>query len=187
MAKIELTNEQLRLIQNALELYSRVGIMQIDHIMYHPTVDSLLYQQFTSKDELKVGDSTMRGDIVEIGDGFIKTKGSWGNGEEIKTWEDVSNVKRSPDWGKLHEQRDLIKQTCSNLKNMICGDYEIYNPNASYGIHSPKVDNTNREAFDIIQVIRHEFWKKDEKRSNITVDSYIHPTSGMPTVKVEVD
>jgi len=46
-----------------------------------------------------------------------------------------------------------------------------------WGIYNPKVDETCREAYDILQVIRHEFWKADETRSNITVDSSVHLTT----------
>ena len=84
MATITLNNEQLRLVQAALELYSRIGILQFERIFDHPTIDALIDNQFTPKKKLEVGDDTMRGEIVEIGKKFIKTKGSWGNGEEIK-------------------------------------------------------------------------------------------------------
>ena len=45
--------------------------------------------------ELKVGDRSERGTVVEIGEGYIKTKGTWGNGEEVKTWTDTDKVKHS--------------------------------------------------------------------------------------------
>jgi len=61
-------------------------------------------------------------------------------------------------------------------RNMLCNDYSL-SRNGSWGIHSSNVDNSCREAFDIIQVIRHEFWKRNPKRSDITVDSSIHFTS----------
>ena len=52
-----------------------------------------------------------------------------------------------------------------------------YGLNGSQGIHSTKIDDTNRLAFDIKQVIRHEFWKCEPNRSSMTVDSHIHFTS----------
>lgn len=49
--------------------------------------------------------------------------------------------------------------------------------NGSWGIHNKQADDSVRVAFDIHQVIRHEFWKQNPNRSSITVDSSIHFTS----------
>lgn len=184
MATIKLNNKQLRLIQTALDFYSRVGILQFDEILSHPTIDKALYDQFTPKNELKVGDHTMRGEIVEISKGHIKTKGSWGNDEEVKTWTDVKNIKLSPDWCGFHYAKDKIKDIFNIVKKEITGkDFG----HGSYGIHSTEVDDSCRQAFDIIQVIRHEFWKENPKRSSITVDSSISLTTSQTPVKVELD
>jgi hypothetical protein len=185
MAKIELTNKQLRLIQDALELYSRVGILQIDHIFDHPSIDRILMKNNTKDKELKVGAQTMRGEIVEMGDGFIKTKGNWCNGEEIKTWTDVENIQLSPDWGEFHNKKDTAKALFSEVNRLITNDRNFSN-GMSLGIHNEDVKEC-REAFDIIQVIRHEFWKENSKHSDMTVDSSISLTSGEPTVKVQLD
>jgi hypothetical protein len=48
--------------------------------------------------------------------------------------------------------------------------------NGSWGIHHPSVDDTCRMAFDIVQVIRHERWKRNPNRSTMTVDSHTHFT-----------
>ena len=45
MATIKLTNKQLRLIQTALDLYSRVGILQFEEILSHPTIEKLIYKK----------------------------------------------------------------------------------------------------------------------------------------------
>ena len=52
-----------------------------------------------------------------------------------------------------------------------------YGLNGSHGINSPSIDDSNRLAFDLRQVIRHEFWKANPNRTNMTVDSHIHFTS----------
>jgi hypothetical protein len=44
----------------------------------------------------------------------------------------------------------------------------------SWGIYNHSVDDSCRIAFDIIQVIRHERWKRNPNRSEVTVDSHIH-------------
>jgi len=179
MATIKLTNKQLRLIQNALELYSRVGILQTERMLEHPTIEKLIYDKCTPSKVLIVGSHTMRGEIVEIGDDYIKTKGTWGNGEEIKTWTDIDKIELSPDWEKYHKTKDLIKLKLKEINNLL-GENGL-------GIHSPKSDESNREAFDMIQVIRHEFWKENPNKNNITVDSHISLTSKSPSVKVELD
>ena len=46
--------------------------------------------------------------------------------------------------------------------------------NGSWGIYHPSVDDSCRQAFDIVQVIRHERWKRNPNRSQATVDSSIH-------------
>ena len=75
MATLEVTNEQLRLIQQALDMYSRIGIGQLWVIKGHPTYYNVLRDKLRPKKEIEVGDSTERGEVVEIGDGYIKTKG----------------------------------------------------------------------------------------------------------------
>lgn len=187
MATITLNNRQLGLIQKALDLYSRVGILQIDQILEHPTVEKLIVDRFSPKRGLEVGDTTMRGTVVEIGEGYVKTEGSWGNGTEVKTWHDPENVEHSPDWSEVHATRDLVRQLSAEIKRAVSG--QNYGTNSSMGIHHPSVDESCREAFDLIQIIRHEFWKANENRSSITVDSSIHRTSALSTasVKVEID
>lgn len=49
--------------------------------------------------------------------------------------------------------------------------------NGSKGINSNDVDDSVRVAFDIHQVIRHEFWKHNPDRIPLTVDSSVHFTS----------
>jgi hypothetical protein len=59
--------------------------------------------------------------------------------------------------------------------------------NGGWGINHPNVDDSCRDAFDLVQVIRHEFWKKNPNRSDITVDSHIHLTDRKnENVKVEL-
>ena len=185
MAKIELTNKQLRLIQDALELYSRIGILQHERIFDHPSIDRLIKNSHTPDKEIKVGSETMRGVVVEIGEGYIKTKGHWGKGEEIKTWTDIENIQLSPDWNTYHNDKDRIVNLFNSVNQLIMSN-PIFGKNQSLGIHHESVKEC-REAFDIIQVIRHEFWKENPNHSDITVDSSIHITSTEPSVKVELD
>lgn len=185
MASINLTNKQLRLIQSALDLYSRIGILQLEMILEHPTIEKIIYEKCTEKKTtLEVGDSTMRGEIVEIGEDYIKTKGTWGNKEEIRTWTDIDSIKLSPDWNKRNEIKKNVEHQLTYIKSFISdaglGAY------GSLGIHNKNAEIC-REAFDIIQVIRHEFWKENPTRSDITVDSSISLATTNPIVKVELD
>ena len=184
MAKIELNNKQLHLIQRALDLYSRIGILQLEEILSHPDIEKIIYDKCTQKKDLEVGDDTMRGKIIEINEDYIKTKGNWGNGEEIKTWTDVEDIKLSPDWDQRNEIKKDVEFHISYIKSFISGQH--LGNRGSLGIHNPNV-RSSREAFDIIQIIRHEFWKENPNRSSITVDSSISLTTSEPAVKVELD
>ena len=171
MATITLNNEQLRLIQKALDFYSRVGMGQFNEILEHPTFEKSIVRQFTPKKELEVGDRTMRGEIVEIGKGYMKTKGSGGDGEALKKCTDIENVYLSPYWSLLHEKEDEIKNKLNVARNMLYG--EEMSQNGSWGIYNEKVDESCREAYNMVQVIRHEFWKLNPNKSSATVDSSV--------------
>ena len=186
MATLTVTNEQLSLIQKALDFYSRVGIGQMWAVKEHPTFENVLRDKLRPKKQIEVGDQTERGEVVEIGDGYIKTKGSWGSGEEIREWTDVENVKLSIDYGLYHDLRDKGEKILNQGRNMLLQE-EIGN-NGSYGIYNKQVDESCRVAYDIVQVIRHEFWKTDPNRSSITVDSSVHlGTKDSHKIKCEVD
>ena len=178
MNRLEVTDEQLWLIQKALDLYSRIGIGQFWVIKDHPTFEEHLHEEFAlKKGPLEVGDRTVRGEVVEIGPKgkWIKTKGSWGKGEEIKKWTDPENIKHSTDYARYHQVRDNVDSILTQPRNMLINDPEM-SQHGSWGIHHPSAHDTCRMAFDLIQVIRHERWKGNPDRSEITVDSHIHFT-----------
>jgi hypothetical protein len=129
MPTLKVSEEQLRLIQRALDLYSRIGIGQFDVIKDHPTFERHLHREF--KDE---------------------------NGKT--------------DYSRYHSVRDAVDMTLVQPRNMLYND-NLIGRNGSWGIHNPNVDDSCRDAYDLIQVIRHEFWKRDPNRSDITVDSSI--------------
>lgn len=185
MAKLQVSNEDLRLIQQALDLYSRIGILQFEMILEHPSIYDMINSQYTSKKKLEVGDETLRGTIIEIGEGFIKTQGYFNSVNEVREWKDVENLKLSPDWKKVHETRDKVRELGNQIKHLVCENN--YAPNAGPGIHHSLVHDSCRRAFDIIQVIRHEFWKSNPDRSSITVDSNVHLSTGGTSINVELD
>ena len=133
MATLEVNNKQLRLIQQALDLYSRIGAGQFNVIKEHPTFERYLANVL--KDD------------------------------ECKT-----------DYDEYHKVRSSVDKMLVQPRNMLMQEPN-HPQNGSWGIYNKKVDESCREAFDIIQVIRHEFWKERETRSSMTVDSSIHFTS----------
>jgi len=157
---------------------------QFKVIVEHPTFEKSLYKQFSPNKPLEVGDQTMRGEIVEIDkkSKWIKTKGHWGKGEEIKKWFDVENIKLSPNWTALHDAEDNIKRQLNIARNLLYG--EEMSQNGSWGIYNSQVDESCRESFEILQKIRHQFWLANPNRSSMTVDS----TDGrLKNIKVELD
>lgn len=176
MATLTVTEEQLRLIQNALDFYSRIGIGQFNEIKNHPTFERHLHKEFAlGNGPLKVGDKTTRGEVVEIDPKgkWIKTKGRWvGGGEEVRKWEDVDQIRHATDYERYHKVRESVDVQLVEARNILYNDH-TYGINGGWGIHHPNVDESCREAFDMVQVIRHEFWKRNPDRSSITVDSSV--------------
>ena len=74
MAKLEVTNDQLRLIQRALDLYSRVGIGQMWPIVEHPTFERHVMKRVTKEGPIEVGDRTNKGKVLEVGDDWVIAK-----------------------------------------------------------------------------------------------------------------
>lgn len=148
--KLTITERQLNLISNCLEFYCRIGIGQFDRIKDHPTFTSILYEEFAKKGELEVGDKTNRGEVVEIDKKgkWIKTKGSWGKGEEIRKWTDVENVKHSTNYSRYHEVRTNVDMILTQPRNMLLQDLTI-STYGSFGLYHEKVHESCREAFDI--------------------------------------
>ena len=185
MAKLELTNEQLLIIQNALDLYSRIGILQLDEILQHPSIERMIEKQFSPNTPLKVGDQTMRGEIVKITKKSISTKGRWASSEEIREWFDIENIYHSADYSKVHDTEDEIRNNIKVIKKLISG--QDFGHSGSYGIHNKIVDESCRAAYDIVQVIRNEFWKKQDDRNECVVSSSVSLSSNLEIVKVELD
>lgn len=176
MNTLQVTDAQLTLIQQALDFYSRVGIGQFERIKDHPSFERCLEDHCRPKREPQVGDRTPQGEILEIRDGKAliagsvdKKTGHWCNKPE---WKPLKDVKLSTDYSRYHDIRDAVDAALVQPRNMLIGQLDMPR-NAGWGIHNPKADDTCRMAYDIVQVIRHERWKQDPKRSSVTVDSSI--------------
>lgn len=173
---IECNKEQLQLIQRALDFYSRIGIGQFTEIKNHPTFENHLYKICAPDKTPEVGDRTPQGEILEIKDGkalingsIDKKKGGWCDKPE---WKKLKDVELSTDYGKYHGIRDMADVMLTDARNYLIQDRSV-GTNGSWGIYSNKVDESCREAFNMIQIIRHEFWKLNPNRSSATVDSSV--------------
>jgi len=190
MNKLHLTDQQLSLVRDALDFYSRIGVGQFNVIKDHPTFENHLIDAFAKQGPLVVGDKTPRGEVVEITKKSIKTRGSWGNGEEVKEWKDIENVKHSTDYSRFHEVRNSVDAMLVQPRNMLCNELDLPRY-GSWGIHNPNVDDSCRMAFDIVQVIRHERYKQRPIDSWGGVDSHIHFThtkdKTSDTIKCELE
>ena len=141
MAKLEVTEDQLRLIQQALDMYSRVGGSQFRIILEHPTYEKSVYRN-------------------TVADG-------------------------KDDWEAYHNIKDKALDYLTLARNTLTG--ENIPKNGSWGIYNEKVDESCRVAWDIQQKIRHEFWKINPNRSDMTVDSSVHlSTEDGHKIKVEL-
>lgn len=187
MPKLEVTEEQLRVIQKALDFYSRVGTGDFKEIVSHPTFERHLEKEFSPKKELEVGDDTMRGEIVEIGEGYIKTKGHWGHREEVKTWDDPENLQHTPNFSKVHLTQDLAEEKLSEARNLLYND-PTFSKYGHWGIYHLSVDESCRVAFDLIQVIRHQrYLDRPEEDRGFGVDAYLHlTTKDSNKIKIEL-
>lgn len=176
MNVLKLTDEQLSIVQTALDFYSRVGIGQFERIKDHPTYQRFLEELCRPKKEPEVGDRTPQGEILEIKDGKALINGSIGKDgfwNKKKVWKKLKDVKLSTDYTRYHQLRDEADRAFLQPRNILINDITM--PlHGSWGIYNQNVDDSCRIAFDIIQVIRHERWKRDTKRSSMTVDSHIH-------------
>ncbi len=178
MNKLELTDNQLKIVVDALDLYSRIGIGQFDKIKDHPTFESHLNNICRPVKEIEVGDKTPQGEVLEIKNGKALINGSVGKDgfwSEKQKWIKLSDVKLSTDYTKYHAIRDIVDSSLLYPRNRLINDLDM--PlHGSWGIHNENVDDSCRIAFDIVQVIRHEKWKLQENKTNMTVDSHIHFT-----------
>lgn len=141
MATITVTDEQLRLIQDALDMYSRIGIGQFWVIKDHPTFQDILH-------------------------------------EKCKVQENV-------DYSLYHSLRDSADKYLSLGRDTLIADSTL-GQHGSFGIYNEKVDESCRVAYDLIQVIRHEFWKANPNRSEHVVMSSVH-LSSKDSDKIKVD
>jgi hypothetical protein len=143
MATLTVTKEQLRLIQDALDMYFRIGIGQMIVIKDHPTFEKTLRKKCTFNGEV--------------------------------------------DYAIYHEQRKIADHFFTEGRDTLLLD-TTHGVNGSYGIYNQEnVHESSTVAYDLVQVIRHEFWKADPNRSEHVVMSSVHlSTKDSGKIKVEL-
>lgn len=141
MATLTVTEDQLRLIQEALDMYSRIGIGQLTVIKDHPTFESLTKKRFTRDDKVN--------------------------------------------YESYHHQRTVADEYFTLGRNRLW-EYGDMGTHGSLGIYNNEVDESSRVAYDILQVIRHEFWKANPNRSDWVVMASTH-LSTKDSDKIKVD
>ena len=187
MNTLILTDKQLQVVNDALNFYARIGIGQFEEIKEHPTFQKLTDEICRPKHVPKIGDRTPQGEILEIKgnkaliNGSVDRNGFWTN---KKKWINIKDVELSTDYGIYHHIRELADDNLNIARGLLTGDN--MHKNASYSINNSKVDETCRIAFDIHQVIRHEKWKRNPKRSEMTVDSSVSQLSSEPMATCEI-
>jgi hypothetical protein len=88
------------------------------------------------------------------------------------------------DYAIYHEQRKIADHHFTQGRDSLLVD----SVNGSYGIYNQEqVDESSRVAYDLVQVIRHEFWKVNPDRSPHVVMSSVHlSTKDSDQIKVEL-
>tara|TARA_R110001606_G_C15169976_1_gene628042 strand:+ start:38 stop:634 length:597 start_codon:yes stop_codon:yes gene_type:complete len=174
MNNLEITDEQLTLIQQSLDFYSRVGAGQFTVIKDHPSFQRNLEDICRPEKEIEVDDKTPQGKVLEVKGGKALIDGSVVDGRWNKKseWKKIEDVKLSTDYTRYHSIRDVVDNRLSEARNTLINDFSV-GTNGNWGIYNKRVDDTCRMAFDIVQVIRHERYKQRGDNSH-TVDSSVH-------------
>ena len=178
MNKLEVTDEQLTLIQQALDFYSRVGAGQFTVIKDHPSFQRNLSDICRPIKDIEIGDNTPQGKVLELTEAKALIAGSVVDGmwNDKYEWKKLEDVKLSTDYTKFHAIRDNVDARLTEARNILIDDDSV-GTNGNWGIYNEKVDDTCRIAFDIVQVIRHERYKQRGDTTH-TVDSSIHFSNG---------
>lgn len=170
MATITLNEEQLKLVQIALDFYISIGIGKFTEIKNHPTFQNYLYDFCAPCKTPEIGDTTPQGEILDIKKGKALINGSVKNGMwcSDKSWVKLGDVRLSTDYEKYHSIREKADAFLTKARNNLM-QYDVIGKESHWGIHNGNVDESCREAYHMLQVIRYE----RNKACNSYVDSDI--------------
>lgn len=170
--QIECSENELNLINKALDFYSRVGTGQFREIVDHPTFQRFAEDYCRPKRDPQVGDNTPQGEILKIKENRVLINGSikdekW---SKIPEWKDIKDVKLSTNYNLYHTLRNIFEKDLCRARDIFTN--ENLDTKGNWGIYNDKVDNSCVLAFHLHQQIRHELWKVRNEKSNVTVDSF---------------
>lgn len=101
-----------------------------------------------------------------------------------KTLEGVVTFQGEVDYELKREIENKVGNLLAEARNKLC-DLTV-GRHGGYGINNNQVDEDCRVAYDIHQVIRHQFWNERKDKSFMTVDSSIsYTSSGFESIKIE--
>jgi len=173
--KIEIDESQLELISKVLDFYSRIGMLQLEELLDHPTVQKLLEQK--NKFQLKEGSITNKGEVIEVGSDSIKVRT---DDNEIKdyTSKDVSFI----DYTKLNKEKKSLINQLIKIKDIISNGDVV---DGYYGVYSEEIDNSCVTSYDLHQQFRHEIWANNPNRKEHSLDSRVYLTDIINKIKIE--
>lgn len=174
---IEVTEEQAGLLINVLDNYSRIGTLQFNRIENHPTISNLIEKKCTPiSKKFKVGQTVqvpnkLLGTIREIHKDKLTVDVTCLNVGanqkqntkiELKSY-NIKEVSHTVDWHKYHS---MVEDFNNSLEPARCLLYKFNGVNHSLGIYSKYVDDSCRDAYDMLQIIRNELYKDTDNFSN---------------------
>lgn len=162
--KIEVDESQLELISKVLDFYSRIGILQFEELLEHPTIQKLMEEK--NKVELKKGSITNKGEVVEIGCNSIKVRT---DDNEIKDY--GSNDLSVINYVKFHNQKNSLFNQLTKIKSVLTSGEIV---EGSYGVYSDEIDDSCKISYDLYQQLRHQIWLDDTNRNSYSVDSRVY-------------
>ena len=87
-----------------------------------------------------------------------------------------------------HESwKKVDKEKWQQGLNLLSQAWGFPSSNVSHGIHSPEIHQSARDSFAMQSTLRHELWKDNPKRSNMTVDSSDSFTGVTEMPKIEIE
>lgn len=83
------------------------------------------------------------------------------------------------------DRSDELEILLTKARNILIG--KEMPKNASYGIRHKDVHRSSGEAYDMLQIIRHEIWKNDPNRNMAVVSAHVHTETNVENIKCEIE
>jgi len=126
MKTLNLTQEQINLIKSAVDFYIKIADLQLEEIINHSTISNMLIEKATDKRELKNGDYTNLGKIVDLNKEYVWVRNIINDTVQVARYP-RKEIKLTPNWTKYHTNKCLILQTVDLMINLIDDESISYN------------------------------------------------------------